>query len=353
MIDYRYVEMQLNNYSKFIFGDCNRNPKNLLSSDQFFSSLVNIDQLIYQDDNIKMYMDARISSLMLGVEVLYNNSITKVRFLRKPLIPVYIKDSNLTDLFYKNFKSIEFISMEAFKYLRNFYNYNLKCFELNKKDLLELEFISSNYIIHIKESAIGIDSRILDKVISIKSDIHAQIPRSHDEGNSRPFTIKYLNLEYFEKENFYVKPFFYFITDIKDNTRLNSVLDSISFFGIGGKKNIGFGLCSNVVNKSIQSVDCMLEVFEKKNSIHYLTISSLLPSVDDDLNKIEYYKLEKRNGYIYDSAGDRGMQKPDIHVITEGALILEDLIGSVIKVPLKDDLGHDVLMYGKSLSIPL
>ncbi|WP_028330920.1 type III-A CRISPR-associated RAMP protein Csm4 [Brachyspira alvinipulli] len=154
----------------------------------------------------------------------------------------------------------------------------------------------------------------------------------------------------------------YFILGYKSDSNLKlfeSVLESLKYSGIGGKRTSGYGLFEYKVEEDINMFE-----FENKNESNYKMLLSLYSPFDDskedklcelsniDFNK-SYYSLIKRNGFIYSPIhGKNLIKRKSLSMFKEGSCfyVKDDIKGYVLNVNNKDRQGN-VYRYGKALCI--
>lgn len=142
----------------------------------------------------------------------------------------------------------------------------------------------------------------------------------------------------------------YFIVAYDSNENLDlitSLVKSLSYSGIGGKRNSGFG------RFDIEIIDVPKTLLERISATgnRYMSLSIGLPS-DEELDVIlvnSQYSLVKRSGFIMsDTYSTEQRRKRDLYLMSAGSCFDKKFSGDIFDV--SDDLGsHPVFRYAKPI----
>ena len=139
----------------------------------------------------------------------------------------------------------------------------------------------------------------------------------------------------------------YFIAGLaggEEEVRLRELLESLSFTGIGGKRNSGLGRFRIVGEEYLDK-----EPFEK-NGPWKMALSICLP-MDNELESAlqgAHYSIKKRSGFVAsESYATEMRKKKDLYMFTAGSCFAERFAGAVYDV--SDGGAHPVYRYGKPL----
>lgn len=156
----------------------------------------------------------------------------------------------------------------------------------------------------------------------------------------------------------------YFILAYMNDENLKlfeTILKSLQYSGIGGKRTSGYGLFNYEVIKD----DSIIKIFkfEDENKDNYKMLLSLYYPIIDELNNIElresYYSLIKRSGFIYSlTYSDNLLKRKSLCMFKEGSCFMlkkesenTSFKGDIINV--SNNGSHEVYRYGKVLYIGL
>jgi CRISPR-associated protein Csm4 len=127
---------------------------------------------------------------------------------------------------------------------------------------------------------------------------------------------------------------------------LEDLLDSLSYAGIGGKRNSGKG---RFVLRNGAHAGCLLDLLGKKSS-RYMLLSSALPQeseMEDALANASYL-LQKRSGFVYSpNYAEEQMKKRDLYAMQAGSCFATRFHGDIYDV--NEGGAHAVYRYAKGL----
>ena len=286
-------------------------------SDTFFSALcleyikLYGEKTLY-DDFIKLFLDREL--LVSSLFPYKDNDI----YIPKPLyIPQYNKDSD------NNNKNKDRKKMKKLSYIK-------------VKDIANyLESIKNNDIFDYDSSYNNFAEYSLAQKVGL---------RTSDKNNSL-----YSVGSYFFKK----KCGLYFILAYNDDehfNKFNIIMKSLSYSGLGGKRNSGYGGFKYNVEKDCGNIkDALL----KKES-NYKMLLSLYCPLEEEIKKLNlndsYYLLLKRNGFVYSSSYSSNLLKrKSVCMFKEGSCFQNDLDGYIKNVSSGGN--HEVYRYGKALYI--
>lgn len=252
-------------------------------------------------------------------------------------------------------KKGELLFSDAFPYIKNTYYIPKPKLRLNlnedgnsskKKKFKNLsyldikllnEYLSGNYPEDRMKDLNNLGTKYIKTSVSIRG-----------EEESKPYRVG----EY----KFYDKCGLYIIVAFKEDNIfafLMQLMDSLSFTGIGGKRNSGLG---KFFYYDSDVPDDMKEYFiiNDKSDNKFMTLSVALPrdnEIDDVIEKAEY-QLIKRSGFVYsDKYADEQLRKKDLYVFDSGSCFSKTFEGDVYDVSA--DGNHPVYRYAKPIFIKL
>ena len=157
--------------------------------------------------------------------------------------------------------------------------------------------------------------------------------------------------------------YFIFAYNDDENLRLfESILKSLQYSGIGGKRTSGYGLFRY---KAVSDNEVIkMFGFERNDKTNYKMLISLYSPAQEELNNIElnksYYSLIKRNGFVYSHTyNDNPLKRKSICMFKEGSCFCfkdkSSIVGNIVNVSFEDDNNkrHAVYRYGKALYIDI
>lgn len=135
--------------------------------------------------------------------------------------------------------------------------------------------------------------------------------------------------------------------DICDISKIELLLEFLSYTGIGGKKSSGLG---KYVLKYGNHIDKLIGLLECDSDM-YISLTTSLPK-DDELNKAledASYSLVKRSGYIDTlKSNDINIKKNDFYMFSSGSCFTKKFEGDIFDVaPIR--ASHPVYRYAKPI----
>ena len=127
---------------------------------------------------------------------------------------------------------------------------------------------------------------------------------------------------------------------------LEDLLDSLSYAGIGGKRNSGKG---RFVLHNGTSTNCLLNLLSKKSN-RYMLLSSALPQQGELEAALAdaAYLLQKRSGFVYSqNYAEEQMKKRDLYTMQAGSCFAAPFHGDIYDV--NEGGSHAVYRYAKGL----
>lgn len=148
----------------------------------------------------------------------------------------------------------------------------------------------------------------------------------------------------------------YFILVYKDESHLNkfnSIMKSLSYSGLGGKRSSGYGGFSDNFDFDRDDSNIIMNMILKNDCSYKMLLSLYCPN-DEEINRLNfnnsYYLLIKRNGFVYSSYyGSNLLKRNSICMFREGSCFQDDLSGDI--KDLSNNGNHKVYRYGKALYI--
>ena len=132
------------------------------------------------------------------------------------------------------------------------------------------------------------------------------------------------------------------------------LFDSLSFTGIGGKRNSGFG---NFYYYDCDISDTMSKYLQWDNTCSigkFMTLSVSLPK-DDEMEEIienSEYQLIKRSGFVYsNNYSEEQLRKKDLYVFEAGSCFGKVFEGDIYDV--SSEGRHPVYRYAKPIFLKL
>lgn len=84
---------------------------------------------------------------------------------------------------------------------------------------------------------------------------------------------------------------------------------------------------------------------------YYMSISSVYPGLNE-VDKLVYYELTERSGYIYSQYG-RPLRKKRVRLLKEGSIFSGQISGALIDIRPARFQQHKVYLSGKAFLIPV
>lgn len=340
------------NRAKFHFGEGGGKLKELVSSDQLFSAIFNAAVTLYGSDEksnplLNDLLNTSFSSFYYGLNFFHNftKKTKELFFLPRPLAPIERKNQKRDLLSHKKAKKISFLSIEAFKLLINSWQNQEKLFNFN---LLELELLGGKFACTQEEIRFlnSFESNTLENLKIFNVDIVPKVVVSRANDQSDNFYFQHaLSVSYYQLGSYTVRPFFYFLCHGEINKEMTVAIRLLADEGIGGKRSQGFGLLGEVVEEEWSE-----QLFTGQGK-YYLSLSSVYPS-PAEVDKLVYYELVERNGYIYSQYG-RPLRKKRVRLLKEGSIFSGKVAGQIIDLSPNSFKEHQIYLKGKAFLVPL
>lgn len=264
-------------------------------------------------------------------------------------------DNSKLDFLLECVKKGELLFSDAFPYIKDSYYIPKPKLRLNlnedgnsskKKKFKNLSYIDINLL---KDYLLGNypEDRMEDfKYFGIKNIKTSVAIRGEEE--SRPYRVG----EYRFKE----KNGLYIIVGFKEDdifTFLLEIMDSLTFTGIGGKRNSGLGKFF-YYDSDVPEIMKKYLIIDDESYTKLMTLSVSLPKnkeIEEVLDKAEY-QLIKRSGFVYsDKYADEQLRKKDLYVFEAGSCFSKRFEGDVYDVSVYGK--HPVYRYAKPVFIKL
>lgn len=134
---------------------------------------------------------------------------------------------------------------------------------------------------------------------------------------------------------------------------LDSLMESLSYSGIGGKRSSGYG---QFILKKVSvpnEIADKLSVTENDNN-RYLLLTTAIPTMDelDEVMNDAKYTLVKSSGFAYSPSANQLLRKQDLFKFSVGSIFNRPFIGEIVDVQ-PDDFVHPVWNYSKGLFLKL
>jgi len=342
------------------FGDSQGNLKDIFSSDSLFSAIINNIASAYSEKNVSSVIqyiknnEFRLSSLFYGFNILYNGDKKTFITVPKPKAPIFSENEIDKDIILrKKYKGIKYLSLNAYNKINKYWNDNTSQFNF---DMDELIILGGIFGITENDLPFDIDDSFNDKIENCKiikksSRPRVQIDRlrNRTDNSSRNYyqqkdiEINRIRLSKCNK-NIEINPFMYFLIKLNGNItpELQIGINLIKDNGLGGKRSQGMGLFNSIEISDFTR-------FNINNSNNYMSLSSCFPK-KNELDKLLYYDLEVKNGYIY-SLGKKPFRKKTVRTIKEGSIFTSDISGKIIDVSPEIYTDHPIWLNGRPLLI--
>lgn len=183
--------------------------------------------------------------------------------------------------------------------------------------------------------------------------LHTKNQISREGKDTEPY-----NIEVFR---FNAKSGLYVIAEFDEDFKevFETVLDSLSLSGIGGKKSSGYGQFEVLEKLSLEkketltaSVSSLTEGL-RQNADHYMLLSSYLPQkeeIDKLKGKENGYQLIRRSGFVNLSSYSLQSQKrKQLYMLSSGSLLNFKPVGKVADLNLHGD--HSIYRMGKPVAM--
>lgn len=318
-----------------------------IPSDKLYSFLINALSYVYKEeefnDKITIINEkVLLSSAFLGIKITKNQEEKVIEFLPKPYILIRKEgvsaeeeERNLKNR--KRFKNISWVSQHAYMNLSN----NL----VSDKDYIDYRFdqgtiIANKY--YFEDNEVSKEVRdILDTYSPFKSEfIQRNVINRYTKESLNTYYDGYTVFCHKRSNEISIEPYLYFYIDDKENILSNSDIKLLEFISIGGKRSVGAGV--------IEKVEISEETINVKGNL-YMNLSMVFPK-RDDLDKINKYSLENRNGFIF-SKKSTNIKKPTIRMIKEGSIFSNIIEGDILSFEV-NSIAHNIYVYGRAFLLP-
>lgn len=344
----KVFKFYLDDKSKFHIGDNKDGLKEIFSSDQFYSAMINKIAILYPDrleELIEKFNQSnKLSSMFYGLrfEEKATEAAEEIFFIPKPDAPLITKTEDIQTR--KLLKKVKYISTAAISEILSSWNKENKKFNISD---LEFEIISNSFLLLSKELA---DKNInSSKLKDLKFIRHNDRPRlsinRYTNKSEQFFYQKNIEFQYQKTSKFIIKPFIYSIISGELKNEFIAAFRLLADEGIGGKRSSGLGIFKKFEIDNTDPLNLKLN----QTGDYYLSLATLFPD-KKETESILNYDLEKRSGYIY-SNGGVPMRKKSIRVIKEGAIFEDEIEGQILNLAPEAYDEHPVYLFGKTLAI--
>jgi CRISPR type III-A-associated RAMP protein Csm4 len=341
------VKLLLDDHAKFHFGDAAGELKDRFSSDQLVSALMNNIALLYGEKYIEAFRELLdhgeicFSSIFYGLNISTKNELsTKSTIYFFPRPKVDLQGTQLFVFSYKELKNVRYVSSGLFKKLSSSWNQQK---EICECDLSTVVIIGKQFAALKEELAVlSLQEMDLSKRSLIKYQIKPGVAIDRKTNMSDTFYFEeFLEIENDETESYTIQPFMYFLYEGDLPIYLKAAIRLLADEGIGGKRSLGYGYFRGMEwGEDLQ--------IPPKNRGYFVNLSVLYPR-KEEVEKLYFYELEKRNGFAY-SLGGKTIRKKSTMVISEGSLLEGEVQGRIVDVRPKG-YAHPIYLYGKPLLI--
>lgn len=128
---------------------------------------------------------------------------------------------------------------------------------------------------------------------------------------------------------------------------LDTLMMSLQFSGIGGKRSSGYG----IFDLSIEDIpETLLKYLVTKSNKEVLLLTSALPKIEDLEQAMEngQYIIKKSSGFVFSTIHDRNFRKQDLYKFKAGSTFKHSFVGDIYDVR-PNDFKHEVLNFAKPL----
>ena len=273
--------------------------QSIVRADTLFSALF-IEAMKHADGTAEALLEAaRSSSFLISDAFPY---IGETEYLPKPMCRVEVQDRQGDSVIKKAFKSLTYIPMN----------------QLNRYMEGKLDALAE------KEKLSGLGVHDLKTSAAIAG-----------QEETMPYHV---GAFYFNRGNG-----LYVIMGMED-TACESLLYSLSYDGLGGKRSSGFG---RFVVEAVRDLD--EDPFKGEGSL-YMTLSTALPAEEEleDALKGASWQMLRRGGFVAsETYADEQRKKKDLYVMAAGSCFCSRFAGDVYDV--SDGGTHPVYRYAKPL----
>ncbi len=290
----------------------------IIHSDTIYSTIINNYVKLYGEEDLEKGIK-EISNLIISSAFPF---IKEIYLVTKPYCGIGKKDYEEDQQRKKKIKKIRFISLKAL------IKHN------NDELILNEDNIFDEMIILTQEEKQELQNKKI-----FYANIETKNSKNIEE--TKLFTVNYYRMN--EQAGFY-----FLLNDQGISEKISEkILASIRLIqdeGIGGKIRNGAGLFKKVIITSPPK-----EFNELMNAKENLMSLSLVLPEEAEFNKVVYYSLIERKGYIYSTNKKTHVKKKTL-MIREGSIMKEIIQGKIINVA-PETFEHPVYRYGKFIGI--
>lgn len=335
---------------KFHFGDSAGKLKEIFSSDQLFSALFNCSVSLYGAEQAeefisKSFNSFSVSSLLHGMSFFNqsNGQSKELYFLPRPLAPIEEKGGPKDLINYKKTKKIRYLSLEAFKHLQQYWQNEDEYYAFN---LFNYEVLGDNFACTKEEiEPLGLDRTSYDEIKLFATDAKPRVVVSRLNDQSDNFYYQEeIEVTYRQIGDVMIRPFMYFLCRGEIDRRFVAVVRLMADEGLGGKRSQGMGVFDEVKTEEWP------EMFTG-GEVYFMNVSSVYPR-PDEVDKLAYYELTERSGYLFSQHG-RSWRKKRVRLIKEGSIFSGQVFGDLIDIRPERFEKHKVYLNGKAFLIPV
>ena len=338
------------NRAKFHFGDSTGKLKEIFSSDQLFSAFFNCAVLLYGAEQAEEFLSRSLdnlifSSLLYGMSFVNqaNGQSKELFFLPRPLAPIEEKDGPQDLLNHKKTKKIKYLSVGVFSLLQSYWQSDGEWFNYN---LLNCALLGERFACtHEEIEPLGLDRSSYEKIKLFTTDAKPRVVvlRSDDKAGNFYYQEE-TEVTYQQIGDVLIRPFMYFFCRGEIERWFMAVIRLMADEGLGGKRSLGMGALGEVVTEEWP------EEMLAGGGDYFMSLSSVYPR-PDEVDKLVYYDLAERSGYMYSQQG-RSLRKKRVRILKEGSIFSGQVSGDLIDIR-PDAFGkHKVFLNGKAFLIP-
>lgn len=136
-----------------------------------------------------------------------------------------------------------------------------------------------------------------------------------------------------------------------ENTLIDTLMSSMQYQGIGGKKSTGFGRFSYTTENLEPEIIDRINSAEKQN---HLLLTDSLPKtemLESSVVKAKFL-LDKKSGFVFSNSSKENVRKQDVYMFKAGSTFQNIFEGEILNVA-PDNFDHPVWSYAKPLFLSL
>lgn len=206
-----------------------------------------------------------------------------------------------------------------------------------KKLFKKMKYLPIESLQDFLDGALDLKENPMDRLGSYSQQTMASV---REEEETVPFRV---GTFYFAQDNGLYLMLAY--EDEKEKNLAKQLLTSVSYTGIGGKKNTGLG---KFIMTEETVPEAYLEHVQKNTQGRKMTLSVTLPKEDELDHALEgaSYQLAKRSGFVASEAfADEWRRKKDLYVFAAGSCFDNAFEGDIYDVAIGGN--HPVYRYAK------